>query len=225
MVISNLPVMLAERHLTISKVYDDTGISRTALTSLAKGRASGIRFDTLNTLCRYLGATPDQLLLFVPIDVTYAGVHILEEDSIVFASDTAVSYRETEIFDVCEGWVGADAGVPNGKGVWLDAAIVAIFDPSTHVLRADVTFTLSPVGGVETYQKHIANLPRAVLSQIEHDFALSHAAISDPLRKIREAGKPQKGDVIPAGVDPMDWLKEKSKLKVSYNVTWPVLPE
>ena len=68
MVISNLDVLLAERKLKISTVSNDTGISRTTLTALSSGRAQGIQFDTLNTLCSYLRVEPSDLLMFVPYD-------------------------------------------------------------------------------------------------------------------------------------------------------------
>lgn len=68
MIISNLDVLLAERRLKISKVSQDTGISRTTLTALSGYRAQGIQFDTLNTLCSYLRIEPSDLLMFVPYD-------------------------------------------------------------------------------------------------------------------------------------------------------------
>ena len=69
MLIPNLSVLLAERHLTISKVSADTGISRTTLTALSGRGARGIQFDTLNALCQYLRVTPNELFLYRPYDV------------------------------------------------------------------------------------------------------------------------------------------------------------
>lgn len=74
----NLAVLLAQRGLKISKVSADTGISRTTLTALSANRAQGIQFDTLNTLCRYLHATPDQLLVFCPVEISYEILHSAE---------------------------------------------------------------------------------------------------------------------------------------------------
>ena len=71
MIHCNLATLLAQRNLKISKVYQDTGISRTTLTALAYNHAQGIQFDTLNTLCTYLKVAPTDLILHVPVDVTW----------------------------------------------------------------------------------------------------------------------------------------------------------
>lgn len=70
MVISNLGVLLAERNIKISKVSQDTGISRTTLTQLASHYNQGIQFETLNKLCTYLHVAPADILLYTPIDFT-----------------------------------------------------------------------------------------------------------------------------------------------------------
>lgn len=70
MLIPNLSARLAERRLTLSRVSADTGISRTTLTALTNGSAKGVQFDTLNALCQYLNATPDDLFLYRPFDLT-----------------------------------------------------------------------------------------------------------------------------------------------------------
>lgn len=69
MLIPNLSVLLAERRLTLSRVSQDTHISRTTLTALASRSAKGIQFDTLNTLCQYLKVTPDALFAYRPFDL------------------------------------------------------------------------------------------------------------------------------------------------------------
>ena len=63
MIHCNLATLLAQRNLKISKVYQDTGISRTTLTALAYNHAQGIQFETLNTLCTYSRATIAPLML------------------------------------------------------------------------------------------------------------------------------------------------------------------
>ena len=57
MIHCNLATLLAQRNLKISKVYQDTGISRTTLTALAYNHAQGI--------------SPTDLILHVPVDVTW----------------------------------------------------------------------------------------------------------------------------------------------------------
>ena len=63
MIKSNLNVKLAENNLKISKVYNDTGISRSTLTTLATGDPKGIQLDTIDTLCRYLNITQKHVYL------------------------------------------------------------------------------------------------------------------------------------------------------------------
>ncbi len=69
MIRCNLAVLLAERNLRISKVSKDTGISRTTLTSLNNNYSQGIQFDTMNTLCLYLGVVPEKLISYIPFDM------------------------------------------------------------------------------------------------------------------------------------------------------------
>lgn len=68
MIHCNLAVLLAERNLKIKKISDDTGISRTTLTALSNNYSQGVQFNTLNTLCIYLDVTPNDLMLFYPLD-------------------------------------------------------------------------------------------------------------------------------------------------------------
>lgn len=72
MLIPNLPALLAERRLTLSRVSADTGLSRTTLTALTNGSAKGVQFETLNALCQYLNAAPGDLFLYRPFDLTAA---------------------------------------------------------------------------------------------------------------------------------------------------------
>ena len=68
MVDSNLAVLLAERNLKITKVSRDTGISRTTLTALCYDQTAGIKYDTLNTLCKYLQITPTEFFSYTEYD-------------------------------------------------------------------------------------------------------------------------------------------------------------
>ncbi len=70
MIKSNLKVKLAENNIRISKIANDTGISRTTLTALSEGHTKGIQFDTLNKICRYLKIEPADLFVYSPIDIT-----------------------------------------------------------------------------------------------------------------------------------------------------------
>lgn len=223
MVISNLPVLLAERRLTITKVFKDTGISRTTLTALVNGSAVGVHFDTVNTLCRYLQVNPGQLFLFTPFEIQVMKCGAVVPGSVSFTSETAVSFRDTDSFRVLEEWAsyGDDRDMSTGAMFELDASISAMYDVSSRVLHADVAFSLPGKEGDALFLETFSRLPRPFISQIERDFALTHSGLSDPLRKIREPGEPKKGDIIPPGVDIDEWINEKVKCKVAYNITWP----
>lgn len=75
----NLSILLAERNLKITKVSNDTGISRTTLTSLANNYSQGIQFDTINTLCNYLKIGPEQLISYIPVDIKIDNVHLNDD--------------------------------------------------------------------------------------------------------------------------------------------------
>ncbi len=78
---TNLLVLLAERRLKISKVSQDTGVSRTTLTALAQNRSQGIQLDTLDTICKYLHITPGEFFNFVPYYFTIR-VEVLSSDKV-----------------------------------------------------------------------------------------------------------------------------------------------
>lgn len=69
MIRSNLGVLLAERKISAAKASKDTGISRNTLSLITSNSAKGIQYDTLNTLCRYLGITPGELFVYAPFDI------------------------------------------------------------------------------------------------------------------------------------------------------------
>lgn len=76
MIRCNLSILLAERNLKITRVSNDTGISRTTLTSLSNNYSQGIQFDTINTLCNYLKVNPEQLISYIPIDIQIRSVSL-----------------------------------------------------------------------------------------------------------------------------------------------------
>ena len=67
----NLGVLLAERGLKITKVAEETGISRTTITALVNNTHQGIQFDTLNKLCLYLKSSPTEFFLFYPFNISH----------------------------------------------------------------------------------------------------------------------------------------------------------
>lgn len=93
MVRCNLSVLLAERHLKITKISKDTGISRTTLTYLANNYSKGIQYETLNTLCTYLHTTPDELISYIPIDIEILYVHRTGENNELLEIETQITYN------------------------------------------------------------------------------------------------------------------------------------
>ena len=53
--------LMAERNLKVTKVMEDTGLSRPTLNSLKYGKSKGIQLSTMNKLCNYLRVTPGEL--------------------------------------------------------------------------------------------------------------------------------------------------------------------
>lgn len=64
MINNKFSAVLGGRLLKISKVAEDTGISRTTLTNLYYRRTEHISFDVLNKLCKYLGCGINDLFEF-----------------------------------------------------------------------------------------------------------------------------------------------------------------
>lgn len=80
MIKSNLAVLLAERGMRISKVAEQTGISRTTLTALSYNHCVGVQFDTINALCHCLGVSPGDLISFFPADFKLSECHAWLDD-------------------------------------------------------------------------------------------------------------------------------------------------
>ncbi len=72
MIFCNLKVLLAQRNISISKMSEDTQISRTTLTALCSNKSGGIQFDTLNMICSYLNVLPHEVILFSPYSIDFS---------------------------------------------------------------------------------------------------------------------------------------------------------
>lgn len=64
----NLAVLLAERGVKSKDLAEHVGITEANLSLLKQGKVKGIRFDTLEAICRYLGCEPGDLLKYLPDD-------------------------------------------------------------------------------------------------------------------------------------------------------------
>lgn len=62
----NLDLMLVKRKMTLTELSDRIGISVTNLSLLKTGKVKGVRFSTLEAICRELDCTPGDILHYVP---------------------------------------------------------------------------------------------------------------------------------------------------------------
>ena len=65
----NLDLIMVKRKMSLTEISERIGISMTNLSLLKKGRVKGIRFSTLEALCRELECQPGDLLEYMPDEV------------------------------------------------------------------------------------------------------------------------------------------------------------
>ena len=61
-IITNLNVMMAKRKISLKELAERIGISNTNLSLLKTGKVQGVRYRTLEALCRELDCQPGDLL-------------------------------------------------------------------------------------------------------------------------------------------------------------------
>ncbi|KFL31035.1 hypothetical protein JP75_11860 [Devosia riboflavina] len=62
----NLAVVLAQQNVKSKDLAEYIGITEANLSLLKQGKVKGIRFDTLEAICRYLQCQPGDILVFEP---------------------------------------------------------------------------------------------------------------------------------------------------------------
>lgn len=65
-IIVNLDVMLARRKMRSRELSEHIGITEQNISLLKSGKVKGIRFETLDRICRVLECQPGDLLEFRP---------------------------------------------------------------------------------------------------------------------------------------------------------------
>lgn len=60
----NLGVVLAQRNVKSKDLAEYIGITEANLSLLKQGKVKGVRFDTLEAICRYLDCQPGDILAF-----------------------------------------------------------------------------------------------------------------------------------------------------------------
>jgi putative transcriptional regulator len=62
----NLDLMLVKRKMSLTELSERIGISITNLSLLKTGKVKGIRFSTLEAICRELECRPGDILEYMP---------------------------------------------------------------------------------------------------------------------------------------------------------------
>ena len=63
-VIVNLDVMMAKRKISSKDLAQQIGITEANLSLLKRGKVKGVRFATLEAICKYLQCQPGDILAF-----------------------------------------------------------------------------------------------------------------------------------------------------------------
>jgi len=61
-IIINLDVMLAKRKMSLTELSEKVGLTIVNLSILKTGKAKGVRFDTLESICKVLDCKPGDII-------------------------------------------------------------------------------------------------------------------------------------------------------------------
>jgi len=67
-IITNLDVMMARRKISLKELAERIGISNTNLSLLKTGKVQGVRYKTLEAICRELDCQPGDIFEYRPDD-------------------------------------------------------------------------------------------------------------------------------------------------------------
>ena len=73
MIVINIDVMLAKRKMSVTELSEKVGITLANISVLKNGRAKGVKFSTLEAICKALDCQPGDLLEYQP-DSFEAGI-------------------------------------------------------------------------------------------------------------------------------------------------------
>ena len=62
MIILNIDVMLAKRKMSVTQLAEHVGITLANMSILKTGKAKGVKFSTLNAICKALDCQPGDIL-------------------------------------------------------------------------------------------------------------------------------------------------------------------
>ncbi|MBE7388204.1 helix-turn-helix domain-containing protein [Ligilactobacillus salivarius] len=111
----NLNKLLGERNLKISKVFVDTGISRSTLTKIVNNQSSMVQTETIDKLCQYLKVSPSEFFEYIPIEIDvntflneFNGFAELGLDLIIKIKDTFHNIEKEFVYTINENKKGED---------------------------------------------------------------------------------------------------------------------
>lgn len=93
MIKNNFNELVAQRKLKITRISNDTGISRPTLNSLTRDDGKGIQYDTLNKLCNYFNVTPSEFFSYIPYDISF-NFEVIDEKGEVIKQGDKIEYTE-----------------------------------------------------------------------------------------------------------------------------------
>lgn len=98
MIKNNFNLLMAERLLKITRISNDTGISRTTLTALSQETSKGVQLDTLNTLCNYFNITPSDFFDYIPYEFSCELIKNDKKEEKEILGNTEIIYNFYELF-------------------------------------------------------------------------------------------------------------------------------
>jgi putative transcriptional regulator len=66
MIVVHLDVMMAKRKISLTELSEAVGITLANLSLLKNGKVKGLRFETLEAICRKLDCQPGDILEYLP---------------------------------------------------------------------------------------------------------------------------------------------------------------
>ena len=105
---TNLAVLMAERGLKISDLYEATGISKTTLMAIADNTGKGIQYDTVDKLCNYLNVSPTEFFIYAPFLVTISEAVFRNNDYLYNFLCNVKSGEQESNYNVAAQYYGKD---------------------------------------------------------------------------------------------------------------------
>ena len=65
-IIVRLDRMMADRKMSLNELADKVGLTNVHMSNLKTGKMKGIRFETLNSICKVLDCQPGEILEYTP---------------------------------------------------------------------------------------------------------------------------------------------------------------